>query len=82
MSTGFYRAVLFRSVNHTMRAESILKKAGIPHKLIPVPREISSDCGVCLRVEERHLDDVKGALSRMEEEWSIADLVSPGQPET
>jgi hypothetical protein len=32
-----------------MKAEKMLKKAGIPHKLIPVPRSISSDCGVCLR---------------------------------
>lgn len=40
---------LFESVSHAMRAEKLLEKAGIPCKLIPVPRHISSDCGVCLR---------------------------------
>jgi len=32
-----------------LRSEKILKEMGISHKLIPVPRHISSDCGVCLR---------------------------------
>jgi len=41
---------LFPSVSHTLKAEKILKEKGIAHKMIPVPREISSDCGVCLRV--------------------------------
>lgn len=44
-----YEVVLFKSVSHALRAEKILKEAGIPFKLIPVPRHISSDCGVCLR---------------------------------
>ncbi len=45
-----YAVFLFPSVSHTLKAEKILKEQGIVHKLIPVPRQISSDCGVCLRV--------------------------------
>ncbi len=45
-----YAVFLFPSVSHTLKAEKILKARGTPHKLIPVPRHISSDCGVCLRV--------------------------------
>lgn len=45
-----YTVFLFPSVSHVLKAEKILKARGIPHKLIPVPRHISSDCGVCLRV--------------------------------
>ena len=41
---------LFPSVSHVLKAERCLKERGIDHKLIPVPREVSSDCGVCLRV--------------------------------
>ncbi|MBP8981262.1 MAG: DUF3343 domain-containing protein, partial [Syntrophobacterales bacterium] len=41
---------LFPSVSHALTAEKLLKAAGITHKLIPVPRHISSDCGVCLRI--------------------------------
>ncbi|MBM4272028.1 MAG: DUF3343 domain-containing protein [Deltaproteobacteria bacterium] len=44
-----YYVALFESISQVLRSEKILKNAGIPHKLIPVPRHISSDCGVCLR---------------------------------
>jgi hypothetical protein len=46
-----WQVVLFLSVSHALRAEKLLKEAGIPCKLIPVPRHLSSDCGVCLRFE-------------------------------
>jgi hypothetical protein len=44
-----YYVALFESVSHVLRSEKILENAGIPHKLIPVPRHISSDCGICIR---------------------------------
>jgi hypothetical protein len=74
MSAGPFRAVLFKSGNHTILAETILKEAGIPHKLIPVPKEISPDCGVCLRVEEMHLEEVKTALAQVEAPWTVVEL--------
>lgn len=58
-----YYVILFQSVNQTMWAESVLKKAGVPYKLIPVPRNISSDCGVCLRVKAEMIEQAKNALS-------------------
>jgi len=42
--------ILFPSVHFALRAEKLVKEKGIPHKLIPVPRHLSSDCGVCLRI--------------------------------
>jgi hypothetical protein len=47
--TEEHHVILFDSVHHALRSEKILKETGIPHKLIPVPRHISSDCGICLR---------------------------------
>lgn len=47
--TEEYHVILFDSVHHALRSEKILKEMGIFHKLIPVPRHISSDCGICLR---------------------------------
>ena len=44
-----YCVALFEAVSHVMKAEKILKQAGIPYKIIPVPESISSDCGVCIR---------------------------------
>lgn len=42
--------ILFFGVSHALRGESILKEAHLPGKLVPVPRQFSSDCGVCLRI--------------------------------
>ncbi len=44
-----YRVVLFYSTSGVLIAEKILKRERIEYKLIPVPRHISSDCGICLR---------------------------------
>jgi hypothetical protein len=39
----------FFGSHHALRAESVMKKAGFPVRLIPGPREISPNCGVALR---------------------------------
>ena len=44
-----YGVVLFDSTQRALKAEKVLKATGFVIKLIPVPRQISSDCGVCLR---------------------------------
>ena len=46
MSQG---VVLFASTHFAIRAEKLAKEKGLAVKLIPVPRHLSSDCGVCLR---------------------------------
>ena len=48
MSNG---VVLFSSVHFVLRAEKLLKEKGFTCKVIPIPRHLSSDCGVCLRVQ-------------------------------
>lgn len=40
--------VLFHTSSAALRAEKILSTAGITVKLVPTPRELSSDCGVAL----------------------------------
>ena len=58
--------VLFKSVSYALKAEKILKSEGIPFKLIPVPKHISSDCGVCLRftpdLKEKILQEFSGRV--------------------
>jgi hypothetical protein len=41
--------VLFFGTQAAIRAEKILKGAGHQVKLVPTPRQLSSDCGVALR---------------------------------
>jgi len=57
-----YGVVLLQSVQATMRAEKLLRKAGRQVKLMPVPRQISSDCGVCLRFLWEEREAVEEAL--------------------
>ncbi len=41
---------LVPSANHAVQGERALLRAGLGCRLIPVPRDLSSQCGVCLRV--------------------------------
>jgi hypothetical protein len=63
-----YSVVLFYSTSGAIRAEKLAKNAGLKVKLIPVPRHLSSDCGVCLRCESSDMEQVQGILdaSRVE----------------
>ncbi len=44
-----YGVVLFHTTSAALRAEKVLQRAGLTVKLIPTPREFSSDCGIALR---------------------------------
>lgn len=55
-----FMVALFDSTSATLLAEKMLKKAGIEFKVIPVPRHLSSDCGVCIRFLSRDRDKVAG----------------------
>jgi len=46
-----YGVVLFHTNSAVLRAEKILLREGFTLKLIPVPRHLSSDCGIALRFD-------------------------------
>ncbi|MEK7704871.1 MAG: DUF3343 domain-containing protein [Myxococcota bacterium] len=56
--------VLFHSVQGAIGAEKLLVAAGVPHKLIAVPRELSSNCGFCLRFRWADRDRVESTLAQ------------------
>jgi len=51
--------LLFHSIHNVMLAEELLLKVGIEIDMIPVPREISSDCGMCLACHSKDLDTIR-----------------------
>lgn len=61
-SEALYGVVLFHSTNWAIKAEKVSQRAGLEVKLIPVPRHLSSDCGVCLRFEWTRLEEVRSLL--------------------
>jgi len=68
--------LLLESIHQVMRAEKLLKAKGMKIDLIPVPREISSDCGMAI---ELPLEAEKEVLRVLEEnripvrEWYAKD---------
>lgn len=40
--------LLFASIHHVLAAEAALKAGGVEPDLVPVPKEISSDCGMAI----------------------------------
>ncbi len=48
-----------------MQAEAALVRAGLPGKLIPTPRELSSDCGLSLRFDWERQAEVESLLKKM-----------------
>jgi Protein of unknown function (DUF3343) len=69
-----YFVMLFKAVSYVLKAEKILKKEGLPHKLIPVPKNISSDCGICLRFEPSIQNKIEAALLNKVEIEEIREL--------
>lgn len=58
-----FGVVLFHSVQGALGAEKRLAGAGVAHKLIPVPRQLSSNCGFCLRFNWCDRERVTALLS-------------------
>ncbi len=62
MTEEQYAVVLVYSTSYALRAEKVLASARITCKLIPVPRHLSSDCGVCVRVRRGDLQATREVL--------------------
>ena len=57
---------IFHSVHRVMKAEKLLKQAGIEMLLIPAPRQLTSDCGLAIRFAPEQADGVLALLRREE----------------
>ena len=54
---------IFSSIHYVLKAEQLLKAGHIPLDVVPVPREISSDCGMAITFAPAHLAAVQGILA-------------------
>ena len=57
-----YGVVLVHTTSAAMRSEKILLQAGVSVKLIPTPRQFSSDCGIAVRFAWEQAEPVKTLL--------------------
>lgn len=75
MSSESYAVILVYSTSHAMRIEKLLGKRGIACKMIPVPRQISSDCGVCIRIARAQVEAARETIEKARIEiQGIADV--------
>ncbi len=58
-----YGVLLVPSVSHALRAEAVVRRAGIACKLVPTPRQLSSDCGTALRFAWEDRERVQAVLA-------------------
>jgi len=59
MSKG---VILFPSIHFVLKAEKLVKGKGFSVDLIPVPRQLSSDCGVCMLIDWEQKDSLSTFL--------------------
>ena len=57
-----YGVVLFFTTSAAMRGEKVATAAGLGVKLIPTPRQLSSDCGIALRFAWADAESVRRCL--------------------
>jgi hypothetical protein len=42
--------MIFKSMTHVLTVERAARKHGISCRMVPVPRNLSTDCGMCISV--------------------------------
>ncbi len=55
--------VTFFTVSDALLAERTAKEKGLEGRLIPVPREISTGCGICMKIETEDPQELLDALT-------------------
>lgn len=59
-----YNYMTFKSVSYAMKVEAALKKCSVNFKIIPVPRSISSSCGLCVRFQKEDMEKFKEIIEK------------------
>jgi len=69
-----YGVIIFFTTSAVMKAEKLLQNEGMRIKLIPTPREFSSDCGISLQFQWNDLEKIKTSLAKAKLEY---DSINP-----
>jgi hypothetical protein len=52
-----YAVILVFAASHAIFLEKLLSQSSIESKMVPVPRHLSSDCGICIRISQNSLPE-------------------------
>ncbi len=70
-----YAVILVDSTSHALRIEKLLGSQGLACKLIPVPRHLSSDCGVCVRILKQDVQMIQTLLSEQKIAFQTIEVI-------
>jgi hypothetical protein len=56
--------LIFRGTHQVLAAEKRLKQGGVAMRLIPVPRRLTSECGLAIRIPPSERDRARTVLSQ------------------
>ena len=54
--------LLFKNVHEVIKSEKIIKCKGFDYQIIPVPSNISSECGMCIIIDETNFIEISNIL--------------------
>jgi|GEM_PF-1622730 len=63
--------LIFHDPGHIMKGARILKKNNIFREIIPLPKEVSSLCGICLVIKHDNLKDAESLLNEHNLSYSV-----------
>ena len=66
--------LLVHTSGHAFSIEKALKNRGIGCRLTPIPRKVSSDCGICVRFAPEDLEKVRLFLNGLS--FEIQGIIS------
>ncbi len=70
-----YAVILVDSTSHALRIEKVLVGRGLTCKLIPVPRHLSSDCGVCVRIRQQDMTTIYTLLTEQKIIFQSVEMI-------
>lgn len=56
--------IVYRSIHDVIKSERLIKVKGLDYQIVPVPSHISSECGMCIEVNENSIDEMKLELDK------------------
>ncbi|PIE51649.1 hypothetical protein CSA37_10585 [Candidatus Fermentibacteria bacterium] len=46
--------MIFKTMTHVLMAQRAAREAGVQCRMVPIPRKLSTDCGMCIILNAEH----------------------------
>lgn len=66
--------LLMSSLRYAIKAEKFCREQGITCEVVPVPRQISSECGMCLEIAADQAEQVLNKLQQAGFEITLTQI--------